>query len=154
MEDTKKATYRYIAPILLIFLSLGLSQASFGQCSDLLGKWWTPDKKSKIEIYKEGDTYYADIAWMKEPREEDGTLKRDENNPDPDKRDRTIRGLTIFKGMKCTEENTLEDGTLYDPESGKTYSGWMELKDANTLKVRGYVGISMIGRTEYFERVD
>lgn len=157
MEDTKKRSYRSI-PFALLVLCLSVPMLIPGtanaQCGDLLGKWWTPDEKSKIEVYKKGDTYYADIVWMKNPRKEDGALKRDKNNPDPDKRDRTIQGLTIFKGMKCTEENMLEDGTLYDPESGKTYSGWMALEDANTLKVRGYIGISMIGRTEYFERVD
>ncbi len=153
MEFTKKALSKF-SFLLLLLGSWIAPNTAVGQCSDLLGKWWTPDKKSKIEIYKKGNTYYADIVWMKEPREDDGSLKKDENNPDPDKRDRTIKGLTIFKGMKCTETNMLEDGTLYDPESGKEYSGWMELKDANTLKVRGYIGISMIGRTEYFERVD
>ncbi len=139
--------------ITALFLYL-LPGSTMAQCGQLLGKWWTPDKKSKVEIYKKGDTYYGDIVWMKEPREDDGTLKKDENNPDPDKRDQPIKGLTIFKGLECTEKNTLEDGTLYDPESGNEYSGWMELQDHNTLKVRGYLGVSMLGRTEYFERVD
>lgn len=141
-----------LLPILFFFLFTGAK----AQCdaSDLVGKWWTPDGKSKVEIYKKDGKYYGDIVWMKNPRTEDGELKRDKNNPDPDKRDRTIRGLTIFKDMECTEENMLEDGTLYDPESGKEYSGWMTLKDENTLKVRGYIGVSMLGRTEHFKRVD
>lgn len=137
-------------------LGFGEVLESSAQCdvSEMLGEWWTPDKDSKIKVYKKGDKYYGDIVWMEEPRKEDGSLKRDENNPDPDKRDRTIKGLTIFKDMECTEKNMLEDGTLYDPESGKEYSGWMTLYDDNTLKVRGYIGVSMIGRTEYFERVE
>ncbi len=141
-----------LLPILFFFLLTGAK----AQCdaSDLIGKWWTTDWKSKVEIYKKDGKYYGDIVWMKNPRTEDGELKRDKNNPDPDKRDRTIRGLTIFKDMECTEENMLEDGTLYDPESGKEYSGWMTLKDENTLKVRGYIGVSMLGRTEHFKRVD
>lgn len=153
MEFTKKSSK---CTALFLFLLLGpqLKDGAIAQCSDILGKWWTPDKKSKIKIYKEGGTFYSDIVWMKEPRRDDGELKRDKENPDPKKRDRPIKGLTIFRGMKCTEKNTLEDGTLYDPESGKEYSGWMELKDPDKLKVRGYIGFSMIGRTEYFERVD
>ena len=153
MEFTKNKAISMEGRPILLFVLFFLPLGAMAQCGELLGKWWTPDEKSKVEIYKKGDTYYGDIVWMKNPRKENGELKRDENNPDPDKRDRPIEGLTIFKGLKCTETNTLEDGTLYDPESGDEYSGWMELKDDNTLKVRGYMGISMLGRTEYFERV-
>lgn len=154
MEFTKKRFRSISFALPLLFCVVLISTAGNAQCSGITGKWWSPDKSSKIKIYKEGDTYYGDIVWMKNPRNEDGTLKKDKNNPDPEKRDRSLKGLTIFKGLKCTEKNTLEDGTLYDPEKGKAYSGWMELKDQNTLKVRGYIGFSMIGRTEYFERVE
>ncbi|RZL30018.1 MAG: DUF2147 domain-containing protein, partial [Pedobacter sp.] len=45
------------------------------------------------------------------------------------------------------------DGTIYDPKTGKTYSCNLTLKDNNTLNVRGYIGISIIGRSETFKRV-
>ena len=48
-----------------------------------------------------------------------------------------------------------KSGDIYDPESGKTYSSFfIHLKDKNTLKVRGYVGISLLGRTEIWTRTE
>jgi uncharacterized protein (DUF2147 family) len=49
--------------------------------------------------------------------------------------------------------NSYEDGTIYDPENGKTYSCTIEMVNANTLNVRGYIGISLIGRTDVWKRV-
>ena len=58
-------------------------------------------------------------------------------------------GLSIYDGP-----GEWKGGDIYDPESGKTYSSYMFLKDKNTLKVRGYVGISLFGRTEVWTRAN
>jgi uncharacterized protein (DUF2147 family) len=51
-----------------------------------------------------------------------------------------------------TSENNWEKGTIYDPENGKTYSCKIYLENKNTMKIRGYIGISLIGRTEYLDK--
>ena len=77
----------------------------------------------------------------------------DKNNPDAGKQTRPVLGLVILTGFRF-DTDAWDDGDVYDPEKGKTYSCTMTLKDKNTLKVRGYIGISLIGRTEVWTRVE
>jgi uncharacterized protein (DUF2147 family) len=52
----------------------------------------------------------------------------------------------ILKGFEKDGDNEYEDGTIYDPKNGKTYSCIIRQK-GNKLSVRGYIGVSLIGRT-------
>ena len=62
-------------------------------------------------------------------------------------------GLVILRDFVYDEEYVWEDGEIYNPKDGKTYSCKMELsKDKNTLEVRGYVGISLFGKTNTWTR--
>lgn len=80
-------------------------------------------------------------------------MDRDINNPDPEKRNRTILGITLLKGLAYKpEENQWEGGKIYDPNKGKTYKCYAELVSPDKLKIRGYVGISMMGRSTYWKR--
>ncbi len=76
----------------------------------------------------------------------------DVNNPDTGLRNRPICGLTIGTGFAPDGTDTAKDGKIYDPESGKTYSAQMQ-SEGETLKLRGFVGISLLGRTEKWQRV-
>jgi len=58
--------------------------------------------------------------------------------------------LVILKGF-IKKGNVYDDGTIYDPKSGKTYSCTMTLK-GNNLAIRGYVGVSLLGRTSTWSR--
>jgi uncharacterized protein (DUF2147 family) len=68
------------------------------------------------------------------------------------KRNNPVIGLVMLTAFKFDGDDEWIGGDIYDPESGKTYSSYMYLKDINTLKVRGYVGISLFGRTETWTR--
>ena len=78
----------------------------------------------------------------------------DNNNPDKTKINNPVIGLLILTGFKFNGDDKWEGGKIYDPESGKTYSSNLTLQDKNTLKVRGYVGISLFGRTEVWSRTN
>ncbi|HKB45670.1 MAG TPA: DUF2147 domain-containing protein [Chitinophagaceae bacterium] len=119
---------------------------------DIIGVWLTPGKEpAKIQIYKSGEKYYGKIVWLKYPYES-GKPKLDRNNPDKAIRIHPIVGLIILKEFRLDGNDEWEDGKIYDPESGKTYSCYLSLKDKNTLKVRGYVAISLFGRTEIWTK--
>lgn len=137
--------------VLTILASLIFNLVS-GQ-HQLLDKWYTSDKDAQIKFYKKGDKYYGKIVWLSEPDNENGNPKKDVENPDPDKRSRAIMGLELFKDFEYEGDNEWEDGTVYDVESGDTYDCLMWLEDKNTLKVKGYIGVSWLGRTETFTRV-
>ena len=137
----------------LIYLSLSPLMAQSGEADEILGVWLTGSKKGKVEIYKCGNKYCGKIVWLKDPFYEDGSPKRDKNNPDSKMHQREIIGTVILSGFVYDEEYEWEDGDIYDPDNGKTYSCLMSLqKDKKTLEVRGYVGFSWIGRTEYWTK--
>ena len=124
----------------------------------ILGTWTTEGAKSQIEIFKCAEKICAKIVSLKEPVYLDakdgpvGTTKTDRQNPDPAKQGKPILGLQIMEGFTPTGERTWGNGTIYDPENGKTYRCKTALDGANRLKVRGFIGIALIGRTTVWTR--
>ena len=142
---------KLITLLVVIFLSAN----TFSQTTNkdaLIGTWLTGSGKGKVQIYKEGDKYNGKIVWLKEPNREDGTPKLDRNNSDKALQSRPILGLNMLKGFVFDEDKWV-DGTIYDPENGKTYSCKMTHK-GDHLDVRGYVGFSIIGRTTTWTKAD
>jgi uncharacterized protein (DUF2147 family) len=75
----------------------------------------------------------------------------DVQNPDPGERGRALCGLKIGSGFTQRDAGHAAGGSLYDPKTGKTYHGMMWIDGAN-LELRGYVGISLFGRSETWTR--
>lgn len=116
--------------------------------------WYNQEKTAKVQVFKATDgKYYGKIVWLKEPNNEEGKPKVDKNNPDKAKKSTPLMGLQLLKGFKKDGETGYEDGTIYDPKNGKTYSCKINRK-GETLEVRGYVGISLLGRTTTWTKAD
>jgi uncharacterized protein (DUF2147 family) len=116
--------------------------------------WYNQEKTAKVQIFKATDgKYYGKIVWLKEPNNEEGKPKVDKNNPDKAKKSTPLMGLQLLKGFKKDGDTEYEDGNIYDPKNGKTYSCKINRK-GETLEVRGYVGISLIGRTTIWTKAD
>ena len=113
----------------------------------ILGEWLSAQKDARFLIYKQGAKYDGKIVWGT------GHTNYDTENPDPKLRARELIGLAILNDFVYDGDNTWTDGTIYDPKQGKTYACKLTLTGNQQLKVRGYVGISMFGRTEYWTRV-
>ncbi len=120
----------------------------------ILGQWFNASKEAKIEIYKEGDKYFGKLAWMKEPNDENGNPKVDNKNPEKALQNRPLQDLVILRDFEYDEDNVWTDGRIYDPKSGKDYKCKMTLTKDKKLDVRGYIGISLFGRTETWTRAD
>jgi len=146
--------------ILVTVAMLVLQCVSYADEADaILGQWVTEEGKSRVEITKSGGKYYGNILWLKEPNypegdEEAGKTKHDRNNPDKSKQTKPIIGLQVMKGFKHTGGKTWAKGTIYDPENGKTYKCKATLEGTKKLNVRGYIGISLIGRTTVWTRYE
>lgn len=135
----------------VIILAGAASVCGQVRADDITGIWLTHgDKPAKIQIYKSGSRYFGKIVYLQFPTE-NGKPMVDKKNPDATKQGRPIVGLQLLSGFQF-DDGEWSGGKIYDPESGKTYSCTISLKDANTLKVRGYVGISLFGRTETWTR--
>jgi uncharacterized protein (DUF2147 family) len=93
------------------------------------------------------------MIWLKEPLYTDGTPKCDKKNADLNKRNVPLIGYTNLLGFVYKGNNTWGEGTIYDPENGSTYNCIIKLINENTLDVRGYIGIQLLGRTESWKRV-
>jgi uncharacterized protein (DUF2147 family) len=138
-----------VLPLLL----LGSPLIAQNKSDDLIGIWLNPGKEpAKIQIYKNGEKYFGKIIWLKFPLDKEGKSKTDFRNPDKDKRSNLVIGLVILTAFIFDGEDEWEGGEIYDPETGNTYSSTLSFKDKNTLKVRGYIGISLFGRTEIWTR--
>lgn len=144
---TKKLTLS-IAMLLFFVLSVSAQKADA-----IIGKWLNPSGEGQVEIYKKGDKYFGKLAWIKFPNDASGKPKTDLKNPDPALRTRPELGLELLKDFTFNGEDVYEGGTIYDPKSGKTYSCKMTI-NGKKLKIRGYVGISLFGRTEEWTRVE
>lgn len=117
----------------------------------IVGFWLNEEKDAKIQIYRSGDEFSGKIVWIANQFEADGkTPRKDTRNADPALRSRSILNMVILTGFEY-DDGEWEDGKIYDPKSGKTYSSKMKLK-GNTLDIRGYVGVSMFGRTTTWTR--
>jgi uncharacterized protein (DUF2147 family) len=120
----------------------------------IIGIWATDKAEAHVEIWHDENGYNGRLTWLKEPfyAENDpegmaGQPKVDRENPDPALRERRIVGLRIMEGFRYAGRGRWRDGTIYDPENGQTYRCMMWLTRDGTLKVRGYIGISLLGRT-------
>ena len=139
--------------ILLILLGVSL-KTNAQTADDILGIWLTGEGNGHVEIYKNGSKYQGRIVWLKEPNDpKTGRPRTDINHPNKENHDRALLGLVNLWGFTHKGGNEYENGKIYDPKNGKEYKCVMTLKDKNHLDVRGYVGISMIGRTDKWTRV-
>ena len=137
----------------LILLLIVFNFSARAQKADaILGAWANPNGQDHILIYKHGDKFFGKLDWIKVPNDENGKPKTDKNNPDPALRSRPDLGLELLKDFTFDGDDVYSGGTVYDPKNGKTYSCKMTL-EGNTLKIRGYIGISLFGRSEIWTRV-
>lgn len=148
---------KLVATISAFFWVFLMTFMANGQDADaIIGKWLTEEEKGHVLIYpcESQEGYCGKIVWTQQS-EKDKPLEKDKNNPDPEKRDRKILGLEILEGLEYNaEEETWEGGKIYDPEKGKKYKCYAELENPDKLKLRGYVGISLVGRSSYWTRIE
>jgi uncharacterized protein (DUF2147 family) len=88
-----------------------------------------------------------------DPKGMAGKTKVDRENPDPAKKEQPILGMNLVWGFTHAGENVWEGGSIYNPREGKTYKCKMTLENPDTLKVRGFIGISLLGKTNIWTRV-
>ena len=132
---------------LIILCTCAITLSAQQVNADLIsGEWLTAPKDAKILIYKQANKYYGKINWG------ETSGRKDDKNPDVSLRSRDLLGTVILKDFVFNGKDKWEDGSIYDPNNGKTYSCHIKLKDNKTLEVRGYIGISLLGRTEIWTR--
>ncbi len=140
--------------LLCLICLLGCIGVASAQTLSPIGIWTNSEKKATFEIYKCGTKLCGKIVTLTVPNDpKTGKPKTDSMNPDPKLRDRPRLGLVFMQGFEYDDDNKWDDGKIYDPESGKTYSCYMKMNSANSMEVKGYIGFSMIGKSQTWTRV-
>ena len=137
---------RVVISGLLLLVSL-----AFAAEPDIEGRWLSGDKSGWIEIrLVDGlPKGFAAGATHAEP-----APRLDSHNPDPALRSRRLLGITILDGFEYDGDDVWKGGWVYDPNTGNTYRCSITLVDRNTLKVRGFIGVSLFGRSDTWTRDD
>lgn len=134
--------------LFLLFFSITMNSQS------IVGKWKTIDDetgeaKSIVELFLKSGKMYAKVVEVLDVANKNSLCQKcsgeDKNKP--------ILGLTIIKGLS-KEGAEYTSGEILDPKNGKLYKCTISLESKDKLKVRGYIGFSLLGRTQYWHRVN
>ncbi|WP_334145336.1 DUF2147 domain-containing protein [Hyphomicrobium sp.] len=149
---TLTAALRFV-PALLIGLFALSSESSAARPE--LGIWYDDSGQGAVEIYicqENASRLCGRIVWLKDPLNAEGVPKHDRYNPDPASQGRPICGLPMLWGLGLMSDGTFDGGKIYDPKTGKTYSVALQLAESDKLKVTGYLGVKMLGKSFLWTR--
>jgi uncharacterized protein (DUF2147 family) len=129
------------------------SLSAFGQDCNVCGLWYPEENhNSTVEIFVENGELKGRIAWMKSPNLANGQPIRDSLNKKTALRSRTIMDMVFLYGFE-KDDDTWEKGKVYNSRNGKTYDAEIKLTDEGQLKLTGYIGMSWLGKSVYWDRV-
>jgi uncharacterized protein (DUF2147 family) len=143
---------RYVLFILTAMVLTATPVFGVAAGDSVFGIWLTEGGLSKLEITPCGDKACAHVVWLKHStymNSTDGPVgseKIDRHNPDPSLRNRPVLGIQVMDGL-TPEGDWWKNGNCYDPQSGSSYQCKMRLESSNELKIRGFVGFSLLGRS-------
>lgn len=154
-----------LTAVFCVLFSFSVSAQKENPGDMILGNWQPSNGRSVINIYKgnpdngeDPNKYYGKVVWLLEPNDENGNPRTDVNNPDESRRQDPLKGMVNLKDLEFVgDKKNLEwdNGTIYDPNNGSDYSFYVEIdrKNENLLNGRGYIGVSLFGRTDTWKRL-
>jgi lathosterol oxidase len=125
----------------LLFVSC-LGFAGGVRAESIVDDWATQGYSARVRIStcaQDANQLCGTITWLWEAVDAGGRPVLDRNNPDPSLRSQGLVGLSILKGFHATSSGEWNEGTIYDPESGRTYKSKVRLRNADILEVSGCV---------------
>ena len=144
---------KLLIPFLLVWLTLAVLVQG-GEQDGIEGVWLNEDGDGWIELRITDGELKGVIAGSPDDPDRLRPPRLDIENPDSALRGRPLFGLEILYGFQQEAENRWGGGRVYDPNNGKTYRGVITLVDGNTLRLRGYIGLSLFGRSERWTRLE
>ena len=137
----------------VILSSLRAAAAPAAPVGSVEGSWLTEQKNGIVDIFRcGGGALCGRLAWVRIVPSDDNAHAVDGHDPDPKLRSRSLCGLMMMWGFRPDGPDHWGGGALYDPQSGTTYRGTMALRPDGKLSLRGYVLVSLFGRSELWTR--
>lgn len=136
--------------ILLLLMTINYTVNS----QTIFGKWHsfndeTQEIESVIEVYEKDGKAFAKIIEIKNPDRKTAVCDMCKGS----NKDKPILGMEILSGLQMNDDEW-SGGKILDPKNGKEYKCYIKLVEDNKLKIRGYIGFSLLGRTAYWQRAE
>lgn len=129
-----------------------LAMAPAHATSDVTGVWYNDTGKAAVQVYQCGPSVCGRIFWLRQPVNKAGRPLRDAYNPSPARRRKPICGLQIIWGVQPQNDGSWDGGRIYDPKVGKSYNVAIEKMSAKQLRITGYLGTRLFGRSFIWRR--
>ena len=137
---------------LLLGIFVAMTTIAQSESEAIIGDWYNQEKDAIIQIFTEDGKIHGKITWMLNPLDENGNPKTDHLNPEKSLQSRPRLGMVMMYDFEYDGNNIWNEGEVYDPKSGNTYSGMVTLTSPNNLDLKGYIGIPLFGRTSNWTR--
>ena len=140
-------------PVAILAISAALTSGTIaGPMPREAGVWIDDSGDGAVNIAPCGAALCGRIVWLKDLMNDQGEPKHDRFNPDASKHARPICGLQVIGQLKPVEAGGFDEGWVYDPKEGKSYSVAIALAGADRLQVTGYLGVKLLGKTMQWTR--
>lgn len=137
---------KLLSTLFILFFSFSMnSQTIFGKWNTINDE--TGEVDSVIEVYKKNGKAYAKILEITNPEKQKAVCEKCEGA----NKNKPILGLEILTGLE-KKDDEWSGGEILDPRNGKIYKCYIKLVKPNKLKIRGYLGVSLFGKTKYWQR--
>jgi uncharacterized protein (DUF2147 family) len=149
----KKITAAFLLITVMTAWSGYSVMAQTHKADDILGTWLNQEATGKVTLYKENGKYFGKLVWLREPNDRTtGKPRTDKENPEEKLKSVPLIGMVNMKNFSFDGKEEWSGGTIYDPKNGKTYKCYIQFEGANKLKIRGYMGVSLLGRNTYWTK--
>jgi uncharacterized protein (DUF2147 family) len=138
----------FLRPVLLVATSVG------AQSQTPVGVWRDASRRVQVKVAPcGGGRLCGKIVWFRWPNDAHGLPLVDLKNANPALRKRSLLGLTVLRGLRRAGQRTWVGGKIYNPDDGMNYDALMSIQSNGTLRVRAYVRLPILGKTQIWTRV-
>jgi uncharacterized protein (DUF2147 family) len=135
------------ASVLTVLIGIALAVAADNKESSVVGNWLSESKDGIIQISQgQNGMYEGRIVGGNHPG------RVDEKNPNPTQRGKALRGEVILRNLHYDGDGKWSGGAIYEPDTGRTYKCLVEVISPDSIKVRGFIGISLLGKSQTWTR--
>ena len=147
---------RKIIALPLMLMTLNIFSEAQHNDNSIVGRWMSTDQNLEVEVYKQGDEYWAKVIWFDDTDDRSRPMSQrcDKKNSNETLRTRKLIGLVVMHGLVYNTDNgEWQEGRIYDASSGKDWNAKAWLTTNGCLKVRGFWHYEILGQNMCFKRV-
>lgn len=138
--------------IIQLSVPLNVYSQEIAEGKMLLGRWESTNGRSIIRFYEDGNHYAAKLMWYYNSYDEDGKMRKDLKNPDPNMKKRGLIGITLIYDLTYKGNYNWSGGKVYQFKTGRTYDCKVRMIDEDTIQITAYLGLTVFGKSMLWSR--